>query len=198
MICRFELDSVSAVGAAAVNFQPMPAHPETRPVDGGAKYILNVAVHQIGGPAADGADHVVVVFLMAELVAEFPVFQEDPADLLVFHQEPQAAINRGPPNAREGGAQFLGGKGTPLRGRGADDEATGLGIPIALSHQLGNDLVHHGGGTGCGVVVTGVFDADGNQLMIHIAALTPTGNPVNRLQSLGCPRPGGIAVDWTC
>ena len=73
-------DSVSAVGAAAVNFEPMPAHPEARPVGGGAKNVLNVTVHQIGGCAADGAEHVVMVSLMAELIPEFAVFKQDPAD----------------------------------------------------------------------------------------------------------------------
>lgn len=92
-------ESVSALSAATVNFQPMPAHAETRPVGGGAKYVLHVAVHQVSGCAADGAEHMMMMPLVAELVTEFPVFQEDPANLVGFHQEPQASIHRGPADA---------------------------------------------------------------------------------------------------
>ena len=116
-----KLDSVSAIAAETVHFQPVPAHPKTRPVGGGAQYVLNVAAQQVRGRAADGAEHVMVMPLVAELVAQFAIFQEDPADLLGFHQQSETSIHRGPANAGEDGAQFLSGEGPSLGGGGADD-----------------------------------------------------------------------------
>ena len=158
MACRVELDSVSAVGAATVHFQPMPAHPKTRPVDGGLQHFLDVAAFQVCGGAAYCAEQVMMMALVAELVTKFPIFQQDATDLVGFHQQTEAAIDGGPADTGQGGAQLFGGEGTPLGGGGGDDQTPRFGVPIAHPDELNHDFVHYGGGTGPRMVVANVFD----------------------------------------
>ncbi len=146
----------------------MPAHAKAGPVGGGAKYVLDVTVYQVGGRAAYGAEHVMMMALVAQLVTEFPVFQQHPAYLVGFHQQAKPSIHRGPANAGQCGAQILSRKGTSLGRDGADDQAPGLSIPVTLPGQLGNYVVHHGRGDRGGMVVTSVFEISGNQVILRI------------------------------
>ena len=168
----------------------MPAHPETRPVSGGAKYVLYVTVYQVGGYAADGAEHVVMMPLVAELVSQFPIFQKHPANLIGFHQQAEATIHRGSANAGQDGAQLLRGEGTFLGGSGGDDQATGFGIPVALMRQLGNDVVHHGSGGRGGMVMPFVFCGAGNHFDTAYLYFMPRRrfvNPAIRLDAAARP-----------
>ena len=91
---------------------------------------LDIAVCQIGGRTANGAEHVVVVSLVAELVAELTIFQQDSAYLVGFDEKAEPAIYGGAPHAGQGSAQILSGERTTLSGGGTNHEAAGLGIAV--------------------------------------------------------------------
>lgn len=108
----------------------MPAHMKSGRGGRRLQRFLNVAVCQIGGRSANGAEHVVVVTLVAELVAELAIFQQDSAYLVGFDEKTEPAIYGGAPNAWQGGAQILSGERTTLSCCGANHEAAGLSIPV--------------------------------------------------------------------
>ena len=92
--------------------------------------------------------------LVAQLIPKLSIFKEHPANQVGFDQQPQPPVHGGPTDARQSSAQFFGGKGATLGRRRADDQAARFRVSVTQIGQLGNDVVHHGGGAGPGMVMT--------------------------------------------
>ena len=75
-----------ALAAFAIHFQPMAAHSETRGGSGFPEYVLGIASVQMRRCSAYSAQQVMAVPRLAQLVAQFVIFQQDPGRVTGFHQ----------------------------------------------------------------------------------------------------------------
>ena len=118
-----------------------------------AQGIFYVTFRKVGGGATYGAEHMMMMSLVAQLISKISIFKEHPANQVGFYQQAEAAVHGCPAHAGQGSAQFFGGKGPTLGRRRTDDQPARLRVPVTQIGQLGNDIVHHGCGTGPGMVV---------------------------------------------
>ena len=196
---------LSAFAASAVHFQPMPAHSEPCGYGGFAEHVLHVASFQVCRCSTYRAQQVMVMSLVAELVAQFAVFQQDPTNLIGFHQQAQTPVYGGPAHAGQGGAQFFGSERSALSCNRADHQPARLGVPVSPIAQLSHDVVHHGGGTRSRVFVPGMPGCGCDQNDTPYRTLSPPNTGVNtgpnRATGLWAIRRGRIrpcfAAAWT-
>ncbi len=135
----------------------MAAHVKAGSRCGGLQSRFDVAIGEIGRGTAHCAEHVMVMALVAKLVPQFAVFQQNPADLVGFNQEAQSAIYGCSPNARQSGAEVLGGEWTTLSGGGTDHEAAGFGVAVPPAGEVRYDIIHDGSRARPRVIVSRVF-----------------------------------------
>ena len=123
----------------------------------GLQGFFDVAICEVSGGAADRAEHVMVMALMAELIAEFAVFKKHAADLIRFDQEAESAIHGSPANAGQGCAEILSGERASLSGSGADDQTAWFGVPVTAAGEVGDDFVDDNRAPGPRMPVSRVF-----------------------------------------
>ena len=161
-------DLGGAGGAASVHFQPVAAHLKAGHRSRFPKWCLNITVGQVSRSAANGAEQVMVVSLVAQLITEFPVFQQHPADLIGFYQQAQPAIYGCPSYTGERDTQFLSGERTCLSGDGTNHQPARFGVPVPPLPQAGNDVIDHRGRTRQRMFVANMFQVIGRHLIPHI------------------------------
>ena len=109
----------------------MAAHLETRLSGGCFKQVLDIATHEIGRHTAHGAQQVMMVALMAQLVAYLAIFEENAAHEIGADEKAQATINGGATNAGQRGAEVFGGERPTLGGDRTNDQTAGFSVPVA-------------------------------------------------------------------
>ena len=117
--------------AAAVDLEPMALRGEVKLGGLLAEDILDAATGEVDGLAAIGANQVVVVSGVADLIMKIAIVEEHPADEAQLDHQLHIPVDRGPAELGQLRAQLLGGEVVRPSRDCLDDRAAGLGHSVA-------------------------------------------------------------------
>lgn len=109
-----------------------------------AEDIFNTAAGEVDGLAAIGANEVVVVSGVADLIVKIAVVQEHAADEAQLDHQLHIPVDRGPAELGQLRAQLLGGEVVGPSRDCLDDRASGLGHPVTSVLQRLNEVFDEG------------------------------------------------------